>query len=71
VLTNVTNGAEPRTSCRGLFRKLDILPVPCQYILSVMLFIVDNPHNFQTDLEIHGPHTRSKKINFSFQLQTS
>ena len=23
---------EPRASCRGLFRKLEILPVPCQYV---------------------------------------
>ena len=36
------SGAEPGASCRGLFRKLDILPVPCQYILSLMLFIIDS-----------------------------
>jgi len=53
-------GAEPRASCRDLFRKLEILPVPCQYILSLMLFIRDNPNNFQTGLEIHGLHIRSK-----------
>jgi len=53
-------GAEPRASCIGLFRRLEILPVPCQYILSLMLFIVDNPDNFQAVSEVHGPHTRSK-----------
>jgi len=53
------SGAEPRASCRGLFRKLEILPVPCQYILSLMLFVVDNPNNFQTVLETHGLRTRS------------
>jgi hypothetical protein len=47
-------------SCRGLFRKPETLPVPCQYILSLKLFIIDNPNNFQTGLEIHGLHTRSK-----------
>ena len=57
-------GAEPRASCRGLFRKLEILSVPCQYILSVMLFIIDNPHDFQIGLEIHGFHTRSKNKLF-------
>jgi len=57
-------GAEPRASCKGLFRKLEIIPVPCQYILSVMLFVVDNPNNFQTGLEIHGLHTRSKNQLF-------
>jgi hypothetical protein len=25
------SGAERRTSCRSLFRKLEILPIPCQY----------------------------------------
>jgi hypothetical protein len=57
-------GAEPRAFCRGLFRKLEILPVSCQYILSLMLFIIDNPHNFQIGLEIHGLHTRSKNKLF-------
>ena len=57
-------GAEQRASCRGLFWKLEILPVPCQYILSLMLFIIDNPNNFQTGLEIHGLHTRSKNQLF-------
>jgi len=55
------SGAEPGASCKGLFRKLEILPVPCQCILSLMLFIIDNANNFQTGLEIH---TRSKNQLF-------
>jgi hypothetical protein len=58
------SGAEPRASCRGMLRKLEILPVPCQYILSLMLFIIDNPNHFQTGSEIHGLHTRSKNQLF-------
>ena len=58
------SGTELRASCRGLFRKLEILPVPCQYILSLMLFIIDNPNNFQTGLEMQGLHTRSKNQLF-------
>ena len=58
------SGAEPRAFCRILFRKLEILPVPCHYILSLMLFIMDNPNNFQTGLEILGLHTRSKNQLF-------
>jgi hypothetical protein len=58
------SGAKPRASCRGLFRKLYILPVPCQYILSVMIFIIDKPNNFQADLEIPGVRTKSKKNIF-------
>ena len=42
----IMSGAEPRASCRVLFRKLETLPVPCHYILSLVLFIIDNPNNF-------------------------
>ena len=56
--------AEPVASCRGLFRRLEILPVPCQYILSSMLFIIDNPNKFQTVSGVHGLHTRSKNQLF-------
>jgi hypothetical protein len=31
-----------RCSCRGLFKRLDILPVPCQYIFSLMTFVLDH-----------------------------
>ena len=54
------SGAEPRISCRGLCRKLEVLPAPCQYMLSLMLFVIDNPNNFKTGLELHGLRTRSK-----------
>jgi hypothetical protein len=58
------SGAKPGASYRGLLRKLEILPVPCQYILSLILFIMDNPNNFQRGLEMHGLYTRSKKRLF-------
>jgi len=51
------SGAEPSASCRGLCRKLEVLLVSCQYILSLMLIIIDNPNNFKTGLETHGVHT--------------
>jgi hypothetical protein len=40
-------GVGSRSSCRSLFKKLDISPVPCQYIFSLMMFVVDNQENFQ------------------------
>jgi hypothetical protein len=63
-VTRIVSGAEPRASCRGLFKKLEILPVLCYYKLSLMLFILDNSNNFQTGLEIHELHTRSKNQLF-------
>jgi hypothetical protein len=53
-------GVGSRDSGRGLFRKLDILPLSCEYILSLMLFVIDNKSNFHSGLEVHGLNTRSK-----------
>jgi hypothetical protein len=53
-------GTHPRTSCRRLFKKLDILPVPSQYIYSLMSFFVNNQENFQTNSSIPNINTRNK-----------
>jgi hypothetical protein len=53
-------GAHPRTPCRSLFKKLEILPVPCQYIFSLMSFFVNNQENFQTNSSVHSINTRNK-----------
>jgi len=45
-IIRIMSGIEATRSCRGLFEKLDILPVSCQYILSLMLFVIDNQNNF-------------------------
>jgi hypothetical protein len=49
-----------RSSCRELFRKLKILPPPCQYILSLMLFLIDNLKDFPTNAYVHSLDTRNK-----------
>jgi hypothetical protein len=49
-----------RCSCRGLFKRLDILPVPSQYIFSLMTFVVYNLGSFQTNSFVHGLSTRNK-----------
>ena len=61
----IMSGMGLRASCRGLFKKLEILPVPCQYILSLMLSIIDNPNNFRTGLEMHGLYTRRRNHLFT------
>jgi hypothetical protein len=43
-----------------LCKKVDILRVSCQYILSLIMFIVDNKKNFQINLSVHGLSTRNK-----------
>jgi hypothetical protein len=52
--------AQPSTSCRSPFKQLEILPVPCQYIFSLMNFIINNQENLQTNLSIQNTNTRNK-----------
>ena len=42
-------GAQPRTSCRSIFKQLEILLVPYWYVLSLMSFIVHKNNIFQTN----------------------
>ena len=59
-IIGIMAGAQPRTSCRSLLKQLEILPVPCQYILSLMNFIINNQKVFQTHSFIHNINTRNK-----------
>ena len=55
-LTSCQNGKNTgyrsRDSCRKFFSNLEILPLPSQYILSLLLFTVRNKNNFQVNSEI-------------------
>jgi hypothetical protein len=35
-------GVKPRNSCRNLFMRLEMLPLPCEYIFTLMNFVVNN-----------------------------
>jgi hypothetical protein len=59
-IVKIMAGVGSRSSCRSLFKNLAILPVPCQYIFSLMKFVVENQENFQTNSSIHGMDTRNK-----------
>ena len=52
--------AQPRTSSKSLFKESKNLPVPCQYILSLMNFIINNQESFQTNSPIHNINTQNK-----------
>jgi len=53
-------GIRGRDSCRKHFKKLKILPLQSQYILSLLLFVVDNGDDFKVNSEIHNINTRNK-----------
>jgi hypothetical protein len=53
-------GAKPQTPCRDLFKKLQLLPLPCKYIFSLLNFVINNLEHFQTNSAIYGVNTRNK-----------
>ena len=59
-IVRIMAGTQSRTSCRSLVKQLEILPVPCQYILSLMNLIINNQEFLQTDLSMHNINTRNK-----------
>jgi hypothetical protein len=46
-IIRIMAGTQPRTSCRSLFKQLDILPVPCQHILLLTDSIINNQENLK------------------------
>jgi len=47
-----------RDSCRELFKKLQILSLSSQYILSLLMFVVKNRELFKLNSDIHHIGTR-------------
>ena len=57
-IVTIMMGYRNTVSCRNLFKRLGILPLISQYILSLMLFVVKNKHFFILNLENHTKSTR-------------
>ena len=53
-------GCESRVSCRNLFKKLQIWPLTSQYMLSLLMFVVQNKNLFLTNNENHNSETRQR-----------
>jgi len=49
-----------RVSCRNLFKKLQILPLTSQYMLSLLIFVVQNKKYFLTNNENHNLGTKQR-----------
>jgi hypothetical protein len=54
-------GIKKRVSCRELFKKFNTLPLASEFLLSLLLFIVDNMETFQTSSDIRSINTRHKQ----------
>jgi hypothetical protein len=57
IIRNIMN-VNPKISCRGLFRRLNILPFYSQYMFSLLLLVVKNIHQFVINNEIYIINTR-------------
>jgi hypothetical protein len=53
-------GIKPQNSCRHLFKRLQILPLPCEYILSLLNLFISNQGHFQANSVVHSVNTRNK-----------
>jgi len=53
-------GCRNRVSCRGLFKKFQILPLKSQYMLSLLMFVVQNRTLFLTNTENYNLDTRQR-----------
>jgi arginine/lysine/ornithine decarboxylase len=53
-------GIRSRDFCREYFKRLKILPLQSQYLLSLLLFVAENTDYFRSNAEIHGFNTKNK-----------
>jgi hypothetical protein len=53
-------GCKSNQSCRELFTKLGILPLPSQYILSLLMFLNKNNDQFTVNSQIYHYATRQQ-----------
>jgi hypothetical protein len=53
-----------RVSCHELFKKLNVLPLHSQYILSLLLFVVKNINRFKSNFEVHSINTHPRSDLF-------
>jgi len=59
-IIGIMTGSTSRISCRTLFRKLEILTLTSQYILSSMRFLSSNLEIFTFNTSVHKINTRLK-----------
>jgi hypothetical protein len=53
-------GVRNKDSCREYFKRLKILPLQSQYLLSLLLFVAENIDLFGLNSEIHGFNSKNK-----------
>jgi hypothetical protein len=64
-------GSGNRVSCRNLFKKLEILALTSQYMLSLLMIVVQNKKFFLTNNENHNLNTRQRNNLYLPQAKRS
>jgi hypothetical protein len=67
MLCRIVTNSRNRDSCRELFEKLKILPLPLQYIFSHLLFVVKKREQSKFNSEIDSINTRYSN-NFHYPI---
>jgi hypothetical protein len=52
-IIRIMAGVKRRVCCRELVKKFNILPIAIEFLLSLLLFVVDSMEKFQTNSDIH------------------
>jgi len=56
-IIRIMTKSNKRDTCRPLFKRLRILPLPSQYIFSLLFFVITNKKLFLLNSQIHSTHT--------------
>jgi hypothetical protein len=76
-IARIVSSAEPRIQYRSLFIKLEILSLPCEYIFSLMNFVLNNKEHFQRNSATRSVstgnmnHLRRPIANLSYLQKSS
>jgi hypothetical protein len=57
-IVRIMTGSRAKDSCRKLFTKLEILPLPSLYIFSLLRFVSKNKKSFTINKEVHNYDNR-------------
>jgi len=57
-IIRIMEGCGNRASCRSLFKKFQILPLKSQYMLPLLMFVIQNKTPFLTNTENYNLDTR-------------
>jgi hypothetical protein len=62
-IVRIVMGVKSRASCSDLFKSLEILTLPCEYIFTLINFVTNDKKHFQTNGDEYSVNTRHEHTN--------